>query len=1114
MKHRAILRASLLLSLATALAFGLFAISSAPHGTRTASARAFSQMSLTQYVNPFIGTNPCPGCNYGFSFDTGDVFPGAVYPMGMVQLSPDTPSNIPGGYYYPDTTIKDFSLTHFSGRGCTDSQDIPFMPFVGSSSSSSSFSHSSEVAHPGYYKVQLSGPNVTVELTATLHTGMAQITYPSSTQSGLYLNAGGSINGSSNSLVSINTGTQEITGHTTSTIGCGSSSYTLYFAAYFDQAFSSSSGNGSSAATVFFNTTANHVVHIRFGISYVSLANAEANLSAENDGTASFSTLQSRADAAWETRLNTIQVTGGTSDQQTVFYTALYHTFIHPNVFSDTNGQYVGFDGKVHTVASGHAQYENISSWDIWRSQMPLRALLAPSEAADIAQSLVNDAQQGDGHLPRWEQKNADSKGMNGDGADIEIADIYAFGDTGFDTSGALTAMVNGQSKLREGYTDYVSKGYVTQSDVGSSAVSTQEYTNDDFALSQFAQALGNTSDYQTYLQRSNNWTNLFNSSAGGYIFPRNSDGSWASTSPTSGTGFQENDSAQSTWMEAFNLAGLIGKMGGNSTVVSRLNTFFTQLNAGTNSQYAYMGNEPSLETPWTYDFAGAPAQTESVVRRIQDQLYTNTPGGLPGNDDGGAMSSWYVFSAIGLYPDIPGVGGFVLGSPLFSSITIQLNGGHTLQINGTNAADGNPYVQSLTINGTSSSHLWLPWSTVSGGATLNFTLGSSASTWGTASADAPPSFAPVGGRNNEGISSDSNTSVGNFDGIGNSYSNNALTAAGFSSGSTVIVKGAAFQWPTVAAGSNDNWAAAGQVIPVSNGNGATTLAFLGAANNGPSSGTATITYTDGSTSTFTLTFSDWTLNGGSSSLLSGESIAAQTSYRNTPSGQQTNHTTYVFYTSTGLASGKTVQSVTLPSSVSQGTLHVFAVAANGSASFNNEGISNDNDTSAGNFDGGGYSYSNNALAAAGFSSGSTVTVNGISFQWPTVAAGSNDNWQAAGQVIPVSGSGSTLAFLGAATSGPSSGTITVTYTDGSTQTFTLAFSDWTLNAGSSQILSGDSVACQMSYRNSSSGQQSHTTYVFYTSVTLASGKTIASVTLPTAVSQGTLHVFAVSVGS
>jgi predicted alpha-1,2-mannosidase len=1113
MKHRATVRLSFLLSLGTAMTLVLLGFSPPASSVQAEPVLAASQLNLTQYVNPFIGTNPCSGCNYGFGFDTGDVFPGAAYPMGMVQMSPDTPSNIPGGYYYPDSTIKDFSLTHFSGRGCTDSQDIPFMPFVGSSSSSSSFSHSSEVAHPGYYKVLLSGPNVTVELTATLHTGMAQLTYPSSTQSGLYINAGGAINGTSNASVAINTSGQEVTGQATSTVGCGGSHYTIYFAAHFDRAFSSSSGNGTSAATLFFDTTSNQVVHVRFGVSYVSLANAEANLTAENNGSASFSTIESNADAAWNTRLNTIQVSGGTSTQLTVFYTALYHTFFHPNIFSDVNGQYIGFDGQVHTVASGHAQYENISSWDIWRSQISLRAILAPSESADIAQSLVNDAQQGDGHLPRWEQKNADSKGMNGDGADIEIADIYAFGDTGFDASGALTAMVNGQSKLREGYSDYVSKGYVTQSDTGNSAASTQEFTNDDFAISQLALALGNMPDYTTYLQRSNNWVNLFNSAAGGYIFPRNSDGSWASTSPTSGTGFQEDDSAQSTWMEPFDLASLSSRMGGNATVVSRLNTFFTQVNAGPGSQYAYMGNEPSLETPWTYDFVGAPAQTESVVRRIQDQLYTNTPGGLPGNDDGGAMSSWYVFSAIGLFPDIPGVGGFVIGSPLFPSITIQLAGGHTLQINATNAADGNPYVQSMTVNGTASTKLWLPWSTVANGVTLGFTLGSSASSWGTGASDAPPSFPPTTNTtfNNEGISNDNNTSVGNFDGGGYSYSNNALEAAGFSSGATVTVNGVSFLWPTVAAGSDDNWQAAGQVIPVNGSAGAATLAFLGAATSGPSSGTATITYTDGSTQTFTLAFSDWTLNGGKSTIISGDSIAVQMTYRNTSTGQQTNHPTYVFYTSVSLQAGKTIKSVTLPSSVSQGTLHVFAVSAGGG--FNNEGISSDSNTTVANYDGVGNSYSNNALGAAGFSSGATVTVNGISFQWPAVAAGANDNWQVSGQVVPLSGTGSTLAFLGSATNGPSSGTITVTYTDGSTQTFTLAFSDWTLNGGSSQIISGDSAACTMTYRNTPSGQQTRTTYVFYTSVTLASGKTVKSVTLPSSVNQGHLHVFAIGIG-
>jgi predicted alpha-1,2-mannosidase len=754
LKYRTLARISLLLTLVALVVAGFLQLDALfgmplPGPSASRATQDGNSLNLTQYVNPFIGTNPCSGCANGASFDSGDVFPGASYPTGMVQMSPDTPTNTPGSYTYSSSTINDFSLTHFSGRGCTDSQDIPFMPFVGNSASPSAFSHSNELAQPGYYKVLLNSSKVTVELTATLHTGMAQITYPSSTHSGLSIDAGGSINGSSHALVFINSQEREVTGQTTSHIGCGSSLYTLYFVASFDQPFSASRGHDTSLGTLFFNTTSQRVVHARFGISYVSLANASTNLAAENNGSVSFSTLRSRASVAWNTHLHAIQVTGGTPAELTVFYTALYHTFFHPNIFSDANGQYLGFDGRVHTVASGHAQYENISSWDIWRSQIPLLALLAPAEAADIAQSLVNDAQQGDGHLPSWEQKNADSHGMNGDGGDIEIATIAAFGDTDFATSAALAAMVHGQVKFRTGYTDYVTKGYVTQKDTGNSAASTQEYTNDDFAVAQFARELGNQADYTTYLQRSNNWTNLFDSKAGGYILPRNSNGSWASTNITSGTGFQEDDAAQSTWMETFDLASLVKKMGGDAAATKRLNTFFSRINAGPHSPYAFMGDEPSLEVPWTYDFTGVPAKTEQLIRRIQNRFYTNTPSGLPGNDDGGAMSSWYVFSALGLYPDIPGVAGFVLGSPLFSAARIRLANGHTLQIKATNAAKTNPYVQSLALNGRPSSQLWLPWSTVSAGATLNFTLGSHASNWGTGASDAPPSFPPPAAHNN-----------------------------------------------------------------------------------------------------------------------------------------------------------------------------------------------------------------------------------------------------------------------------------------------------------------------------------------------------------------------------
>ncbi|HVB95965.1 MAG TPA: GH92 family glycosyl hydrolase [Nitrososphaerales archaeon] len=733
----------------------------------TSLTRVSPSDNLTQFVNPFIGTGnsspyPCQGaCG-------GDTFPGAAYPTGMVAWSPDTTSNPPGGYSYGDSKIKDFSLTHFSGRGCEVYQDFPFMPYVGDVSVSpavnaapyySSFSHDSEVARPGYYSVHLDGPNVTAELSVTPHTGIGQFVYPASTLSTMMINAGGSINGNTNSQVTIIPASEEVTGSAGSTVGCGSNPYEIYFAAKFDLPFeaygtwngaavdprSSSSSGQNTGAFVTFDTTSNRVVGVQVGISFVSIANAELNLASEGASFDLESVAQGAA-VAWNEDLSAIHVEGGTRNDTVTFYTALYHVFFHPNIFSDVNGQYLGFDGRVHTVPKGHAQYENIPGWDAYRTHMQLLAILAPSTASDIAQSLVNDAQQGDGSLPRWEQANADSMGMSGDGGSVLVADTYAFGATNFDTAGALQAMVGGQSKLREGYTDYASLGYVpADSHPGLSTASiTLEYASDDFAISQFANALGNTTEYSALLQRSGSWQGVFNPTSQ-YVQPRNSDGTWVQGwAPTNQGGFQEGDSAQYTWMVPFNLNGLFAQMGGDSTAVSRLDAFFVQLNGGPGSPFAWMGNEPSVEAPWEYDFAQAPSRTQAVVRLIESQLWSNTPGGMPGNDDGGEMSSWYVFATLGLYPEIPGVGGFVIGSPLFTSATMILSGGNTLQINAPDASGAQPYVQSLDVNGAPTSSLWLPWSAVRGGASLDFALGGSPSSWGSSPQDAPPSYPPT----------------------------------------------------------------------------------------------------------------------------------------------------------------------------------------------------------------------------------------------------------------------------------------------------------------------------------------------------------------------------------
>ncbi len=721
--------------------------------------------SLTDYVNPFVGTS-------GSGWLAGDTFPGADRPFGMLQWSPDTPSNIPGGYRYADNVIKGFSLDHFSGRGITYLEDIPLMPVPGAVTQSpvanpnafrSTFSHANETASPGYYAVTLDS-GASVELTTTLRTGIGRFSFDTGTNTNsIILNVGGSVNGDSDGAVTVNG--NEVTGWAQTTIGGSSARYVVYFTAQFDQPItaygtwtgttlqpgSTGANGGQSGAYLTFDTSKNPLVTVKTAISFVSIANARQNLQAENPGW-DFDSVAQAARDDWENHLGVIQVDGPSEIDKRVFYTALYHTMFHPNVFDDVNGQYLGFDGAVHTVAPGHHQYENIPGWDQYRSESQLLAFLEPDVMSDVVRSYINDAAQGGGGLPRWEQTNRNSDGMVGDGPPIIIANAYAFGAADFDTASALTAMIknagvpgtlsDGQT-VRTNLSEYITNGYIGQDHNGASASYTLEYASSDFALSQYALSLGDTADAQTFLYHAQSWQNLFNP-ATGYLTPRNSDGTFITIDPTSNTGFTEGSQAQYTWLVPFDQRGLFDAMGGNAATVGRLDTFFTRLNDQPNSIYAFMGNEPCEETPWTYDFAGAPWRTQDVVRRIQTELFTTLPDGIPGNDDAGSLSSWYVWSALGLYPDIPGVGGFVIGSPLFSSITVNLEGGQTVQIDAPNAADGNPYVQDMQINGVPNTSLWLPVSVLLNQAatTLTFDLDSKPNTaWGSDPADAPPSW-------------------------------------------------------------------------------------------------------------------------------------------------------------------------------------------------------------------------------------------------------------------------------------------------------------------------------------------------------------------------------------
>jgi predicted alpha-1,2-mannosidase len=704
-------------------------------------------------VDPYIGT----GGNGDFS--AGNTFPGADVPHGMLQWSPDTTSRPKGGGYdYADSAISGFSLTHVSGVGCDAAGDLPILPVVGApgsdpASTTESFSHSDEQASPGSYSVSL-GNGTSAALTTTPHAGIGQFTFPSSTQANLLLKVQDTQTPYTSSTLALSGG-DTVTGSITSTGFCEDNTpITLYYAITFDHPFTAS-GTFSGGEYLTFDTTNSRTVEARVGISYTSAAEAAANRDAEVTGK-SFAAVKSAAASAWSTALSKIAVAGGTSDQRTVFYTALYHASLFPSVISDVDGSYRGFDNAVHTVGSGHsAKYADFSTWDTYRSQAQLTALLDPSAASDMAQSVVDDYQQG-GTLTKWGMETAETHIMVGDSAVPLLAGYYAFGARNFDTATALSAMVKEQTTntdVTPGVTYLDSFGYLpTNSPYGCcheyATTSTQlEYDTDDFALSAFAGALGDSATQKRFQDRAQDWENIYNTSSG-YIQPQHSNGRWMDgfnaklITGTSSNDFAEGDAFTYTPMIPFNLAKLASLEGGNASMASYLDSVlggFQGLGSVIGTQ-SNMGNEPSIGLPWEYDWVGKPYKTQSTVRAVQDQLWTNTAGGLPGNDDLGEMSAWYVWSALGLYPEIPGTADLALGSPMFTSAVVTTGSGHTLTVNAPAAADGSPYVQSLTLNGGTWNKAYVPASYLTGSTELDFTLSSSANTaW--AATSPPPSY-------------------------------------------------------------------------------------------------------------------------------------------------------------------------------------------------------------------------------------------------------------------------------------------------------------------------------------------------------------------------------------
>lgn len=910
------------------------------------------------YVNPLIG-----------STNLGNTYPGAVTPFGMLAWSPQTSRGTqistpaPGGYQYTATRIRGLSLTHLSGVGCSGANgDIPIMPQVGEITSSptadatdaifaSGFDHANEVAKPGYYKVGLDS-GAGAELTVTPRTGYGKFTFPAGQAASLLFRTSLSETGSEAATVHIDPSTRTVSGSVSAGNFCGPQStdnshayYTLHFTATLDQPFAGTgtwtdatlspgstdasggsgyssagrpvAGKGSGGYVTFAPGTTS--VGMRVAISYVSLDGARKNLERESPERLSFAAIQAGARAAWSARLKKIGVGGGTEDQKTTFYTALYHAMLEPTLTSDVDGRYYGADDEIHTLSTGQkAQYGTFSGWDVYRAQVQLLALLDTGMASDYAQSLFNYATQRGGEWDRWLLQHGKTAVMSGDPSAAAVAGMYAFGARDFDVEGAYESLrtaatvptENDSSDTgcnvecvgqRPALDKYLELGYVPADDCHcwGGAAETLEDAAADYGLAELAKALGRDADHAEFLDRSHNWRNVFDEDAQvdtglehnireriteiqasaenapsegkaqafdgdkgtkwltfdvtgwlqarvgeplsvnryaltsandvperdprdwqllgstdgsswtvldtqtgvtfdkrgqtkefavggpgaysyyrlnvtanggapivqlaeleladpavptpqpeeeiftGWMRDRYSDGTWAEGfSPSTGTGFVEGSSAQYTWMVYSDVVTLAERMGGDETAVRRLDAFFRDADgtfdlSATKSTRFDATNEPDIQTPYLYNYLGAAHKTQETVRAIIDQKWSNGTGGIPGNDDAGTMSAWYVFSALGLYPTVPTRAELALTSPLFPHAVVHLSSGKDLTI--TSGGSG-IYVQGLKIDGKSTTKGWLTADRVVKGGTLAYTLGTEPSlTWGSGAGDVPP---------------------------------------------------------------------------------------------------------------------------------------------------------------------------------------------------------------------------------------------------------------------------------------------------------------------------------------------------------------------------------------
>ena len=712
---------------------------------------------ITKYVNPFIGPGAIDG---GLS---GNNYPGAPSPVGMIQLSPDT-SEAPNwgdasGYDYNRNTIFGFSHTRLSGTGASDLIDITLMP-TSSGRTSSAFTHDEEKARPGYYQVMLKDENINAELTTTQRNGIHRYQYPAGKDAEIILDMDHSADKGSWGRRIINSQIRILNDHAVEgyrIITGWAKLRKIYFYMEFSSPILTSTlrdGGRVHENTAVINGTNLHGC-FRFGqlngkpltckvaLSSVSMENARQNMEQEAPHW-DFDRYVAAADADWEKQLGKIEVKG-TEVQKEIFYTALYHTMIQPNTMSDVNGEYMAADYTTRKVANNETHYTTFSLWDTFRASHPLYTLLEPERVTDFVKSMIRQYEYY-GYLPIWQLWGQDNYCMIGNHSIPVITDAILKGIPGIDMEKAYEAVYNSSvtSHPNSPFEVWEKYGFMPENIQTQSVSITLEQAFDDWCVAQLAAKLNKDADYQRFHKRSEYYRNLFHPKTK-FFQSKNDKGEWIEPfdpyqyGGNGGHPFTEGNAWQYFWYVPHNIQALMELTGGTKAFEQKLDTFFTstykseQMNhnaSGFVGQYAH-GNEPSHHVAYLYNFAGQPWKTQKYVSHILNTLYNNTSSGYAGNDDCGQMSAWYVFSAMGFYPVNPADGRYIIGSPLLDECTLKLAGNKEFRIRTIRKSPEDIYIQSVTLNGKKHKDFFITHQDIMNGGTMVFKMGKKPSGWG-----------------------------------------------------------------------------------------------------------------------------------------------------------------------------------------------------------------------------------------------------------------------------------------------------------------------------------------------------------------------------------------------